>query len=133
MFGGHASPEANSILRYGRVIHRRDPETASPQFMTNPIHPLPIADNNRHYVSCRCPGVDPEIAKLRVEVVSVFPKLHTQFWLARAELERFENCRDHNGRQRARVNVRMCVKTQILQRFFRTGDESSQGTKRLGE
>ena len=96
MFGCHARPETNPILRHRRIIHRRDPEAASPQLMTEPIHPFAIADDNRHHLGCRLSGIKPEAAKLRVEVIGILPKLCAQFWLTRTELKRLENCRDHN-------------------------------------
>src|SRR5947209_5081221 len=91
MFGRHACPEANSILRHRRIIHRRDPEAASPQLMTEPIHPFAIADDNRHHVGCRLPGINSETAKLRMKIIGVLPKLRTQVWLTCAKLKRFEN------------------------------------------
>src|SRR6266566_8195707 len=97
--------------------------------MTEPIHPLAIANDDRHDVCCRCSGIKPETAKLRVEVIGVLPKFSAQFWLARAELKGFENCRDHNRRQRTGVNVWMRIKAQILQRLLRTCDKSSQSAK----
>src|SRR3954452_15685637 len=101
--------------------------------MAKAIHTLSITDNDWHDVSRRFPCVQAQILKLRMEVLGVFPELRAQFRLSRAELERFENSRDYHRWKRARVHVRMRVETQILQRLFRTGDESSQSSKCIGE
>ena len=74
MLGRDAGAEANSILRDGRVIDRRNPKPAAPQFMTEPIHSLPIADDERHDVGRRCSGIDPELTEFFMEVVRVFPQ-----------------------------------------------------------
>src|SRR6266446_9864987 len=100
MLGGHAGTETDSILRYGRIIHRCDPKTAPPKFVSEPIHAFSITDDNGHHVGCRCSGIETEPLELCVEVIGVFPKLRTQFWLTGAELQRLQNGRDHYRRQR---------------------------------
>src|SRR5260370_29375902 len=99
--------------------------------MPQPIHQLAITNDDWHHVSRRCPGIESELAKLRMEVICVFPKFRAQLRLARPELQRFENCGDHDRWQRARVHVRMRVKTQILKRLLRTGDETAQRSERF--
>src|SRR5438552_18817283 len=133
MHGGHARTEANPALRHSRIIHWCNPKTTPPQFMTEPIHALTIGDDDGHHVSCRFSGVEPQASKLRMEVIGVLPKSCTQFRLGGAEFERLENGRNHHWRQRTRVNIRMRVEPQILQRLFRTGDEASQRAESLRE
>jgi hypothetical protein len=128
-----ACTETDPILRHGWIIHRRNPQTTPSQFMPKPIHALTIGDDDGHHVRCRFSGVEPQASKLRMEVIGILPKLHTQFRLAGAKLQRLENGRDHHWRQRTRVNIRMRVEPQVLQRLFRTGDEASQRAERLRE
>src|SRR5438552_5918882 len=118
MLGGHARAETDSILWYGRIIHRGNPWTASAKFMPNPVHALAISYDDWHYVRCRCSGVETQAFKLRLEIIGVFPKLGTQFRLTGAELQRLENGRDHHGRKRTGVNIRVRVEAQILQRLL---------------
>src|SRR4029453_1655348 len=99
VFGCDTRAETDPILRDSRVIHRRDPKTAAPYFVTEPIHELAITNHNRHHKSCRCSGVQSELLELSVEVIRVLPKFNAQFGLARAEFKRFENCRNDHGRQ----------------------------------
>ena len=68
--------------------------------MSKAIHAFSIAYYDRHHVRRRCSRVDPETLKLRMEVIGVLPKLGAQFRLSRAEFQRFENGRNHYGRQR---------------------------------
>src|SRR5262249_13487340 len=131
MFCCDARAETDPILRDSWIIHRRDPETAAPKFVPEPIHELAIANDDRHHVSYRCLRVESNLVELSMEVIGVLPKFGAQFRLSRPELERFENRGDHDGRQRARVYVRMRVKAQILQRLPGTGDETAQCSERF--
>jgi len=131
VFGRDTRAETDSILRDSRIVHGRDPKTATPQFVPQSIHQLAITNDDWHHVSRRRPGIESELAKLRMEVIRVFPKFRAQLRLARPELQRFENCGDHDRWQRARVHVRMRVKTQILKRLLRTGDETAQRSERF--
>src|SRR5437667_12797414 len=133
MLGGYAGTETDSILRHSRIIHRRNPKTTPPKFMPKPIHPLSIADDDRHHIGCRCSAIESKASKLRVEVIGVFPKLRAQFRLTGAELERLQNGRNHHRRQRTGVNIRMRIETQVLQRLFRARNKTSQRAERLGE
>src|SRR6266702_1537567 len=133
MLGGHAGTETDSILRHSRIIHRSNPKTAPAKFMPQPIHAPSITDDNGHHIRCRCSSVEAEALKLRVKVIGVFPKLRAQFRLTGAELERFQNGRDHHWRQRTGVNIRMRIETQVLQRLFRARNKTSQRAERLGE
>ena len=69
------------------------------QFVPQPIHPLAITNDDWHHVSRRCPGIESELAKLRMEVIRVFPKFRAQLRLARPELEGFEVEVAHDGGQ----------------------------------
>src|SRR6516225_9933191 len=131
VFGCDTRAETDSILRDSRVIHRRNPKTAAPQLVAEPVHQLAVPNHNWHHVSCRCSRVEPELVELSVEVIGVFPKFPAQFGLTRPEFQRFKNCRDDDRRQRTRIYVRMRVKTQILQRFLGTRDETAQRSERL--
>src|SRR5882724_1005198 len=133
MLGRHARAKTDSMLRYGRIIHRRNPKTASPKFMPSPIHALSIPDDDWHHICCRRAGVQSEISELRVEIIGVLPKLLAQFRLTGAELQRFENRRDHHWWQRTRVNVRMRVETQVLQCLLRTCNKAAQRAERFRE
>src|SRR5437868_1124103 len=68
-----------------------------------------------------------------MEVIGVLPKLLTQFWLTGAEFQRFEDGRNYHRRQCTRINVRMRVKAQILQRLSRTGNKTSERAERFRE
>src|SRR5438270_13609849 len=68
-----------------------------------------------------------------MEVIGVLPKLRAQFRLSRAELQRLENGRNHHRRQRTRINVRVRVETQILQRLSGTGNKAPERAERLRE
>src|ERR1043166_2009615 len=133
MLGGHARTKTDSILRHSRVIHRRNPKTAPAKFMPQLIHATAIADDDGHDISCGCSGVEAQALKLRVKVMGIFPELHAQFWLTGAELERLQGRRDPPWRQRAGVNIRMRVETQILQRLLRARDKATQRPERFGE
>src|SRR5437870_10547918 len=133
MLGGYAGTETDSILRHSRIIHRRNPKTTPPKFMPKPIHPLSIADDDRHHIGCRCSAIESKASKLRVELISVFPKLRTQFRLTGAELQRLQNGRDHYWRQCTGVNIRMRIETQVLQRLFRARHKTSQRAERFRE
>src|SRR6266576_4327429 len=133
VFGGHAGAKTDSILRYSRIIHRRNPKTAPPKFMPQPIHALSISNDNGHHIRCRCSGVEPEGIKLRMEIIGVLPKLRTQFRLAGAELQCFQNGRDHHRWQRTGINVRMRVETQVLQCLLRTSNKASERAESFGE
>ena len=89
VFGCDTRAETDPILRDSRVIYRRNPKTAPPQLVPEPVHQLAITNHNRHHVSCRCSRVESELVELSVEVLSVFPKLRAQFRLSRAEFQRF--------------------------------------------
>src|SRR5437016_9630931 len=80
--------------------------------MPNPVHALAISYDDWHYVRCRCSGVETQAFKLRLEIIGVFPKLGTQFRLTGAELQRLENGRDHHGRKRTGVNIRVRVEAR---------------------
>ena len=118
MLGRHASAEADPMLRHGWIIDRRHPKPALSQFMPEPIHAFPVANDYRHHVRCRCSGVDAETMKLRMKVIRIFPEPPAQFWLTCPELERFQNRRYYNRRKRARINIRVRVKTKVLQCVF---------------
>src|SRR5215471_8381780 len=133
MLRGYTCAEADPILRHRGIIHGRNPKPASSEFVPKPIHALSISDNDKHHIRYRCAGIEPEAFKLRVKVIGILPKLRTQFWLTCAELQRFENGCDHHRRQRTRVNIRMRVETQILQRLLRTGYEPSERAESFGE
>src|SRR6266496_1162605 len=133
VLGGHAGAKTDSILRYSGIIHRSNPKTAAPKFMPKPIHALSISNDDGHHIRCRCSGVEPEDLKLRMEIIGILPKLRTQFRLTGAELQCFQNGRDHHRRQRTGINVRMRVKTQILQRLPRTGDKASERAESFRE
>src|ERR1043166_6747668 len=133
MFGGHARAETDSILRHSRIIHRRNPKTASPKFMPKAIHALSVTDDDRHHIGCRCSAIESKDSKLRVKVIGVFPKLRAQFRLAGAEFERFENCCNHHGRQRTRINIWMGIEPQVLQRLLRARDKTSQRAEGFGK
>src|SRR6266571_2424753 len=133
MLGGHAGTETDSILRHSRIIHRSNPKTAPAKFMPQPIHAPSITDDNGHHIRCRCSSVEAEALKLRVKVIGVFPKLRAEFRLTGAELERFQNGRDHHWRKRTGVNIRMRVETQILQCLLRARDKAAQRAECFGE
>src|ERR1700719_305823 len=100
--------------------------------MTESIHSFPIADDDWHHVSCRCSGVDAELAKFLVKVIGVFPEgLPQSSAVADGDLQCFEETSDDDWWQRARINVRMRIKSQILQGLFRSGDKSADGAERL--
>ena len=61
-------------LRHSRIIDRRDPEPAAPQFVTEAVHAFAIADHNWHHVGVGIPGIDAEALELLVEIVGVFPE-----------------------------------------------------------
>ena len=68
----------------------------------------------------------PRPLELRVEIIGVFPKLRAEFRLADADLERLAKFgRDHDGGQRAGIDVGMRVEAQILQRLAATRDETA--------
>src|ERR1700758_4732218 len=112
MLGGYTRTKTNSVLRDSRVIYRRNPEAAPPKFMPQPIHASAITNDDRHHISRRRSGVEAEALKLRVKVIGIFPKLHTQLRLTCADLEGLQNGRNHHRRQRTGVNIGMRVETQ---------------------
>ena len=100
--------------------------------MTEAIHSLPIADHDRHDVSCRCSGVEAELAQFFVKVIGVFPQdLPQSGSLANGNLRRFEETGDDDRRQRTRINVRMRIKSQILQGLFRAGHKTAERSESL--
>src|SRR5436309_8284103 len=52
MFGSHTSTKTYPMLRHSRIINGSNPQTTASQFMSQPIHALPITNDNRHLV-CR--------------------------------------------------------------------------------
>ena len=98
MFGSDARAETDSILRHRWIIHRRDPKTAPPQLVAEPIHAPPITDDNGHHVSCGCSGIEPELVQLGIEVIGVFPKFRAQLRVAYGKFQCFQNRRNHYRR-----------------------------------
>src|SRR5215470_7003975 len=74
VIGCDTRTETDPILRDSRIIHRRDPKTATPQLVPEAVHQLAITNHNRHDVSCRGSRIESEFVELRVEVIGVFPK-----------------------------------------------------------
>src|SRR6516165_10139500 len=74
VFGCDTRAETDPILRHSRVVYRRNPKTATPQLVPEPVHQPAVANHNRHHVSCRCSGVESELVELGVEVIGIFPK-----------------------------------------------------------
>src|SRR5207245_11708911 len=87
--GSQTSTKTIPMMGASRIMNGSNPQTTAPQFMPQPIHALPITNDNRHHVCRRSPSIQSETTKLRVEVIGVFPKLGPQFRLLRAELQRF--------------------------------------------
>src|SRR5207237_8426700 len=129
MIGWYASAETNLILRDRRIINRRNPQPATPQLVTQPIHSFTVADHDRHDVGCRSSGIDSELAQFFMEIMRVLPKPRPQFGLLSSNLERFENRGHDNRRQRARVNIWVRIKSEVTQRFLRPGDKSAERAK----
>src|SRR5215469_18718500 len=67
VFSCDTRAETDPILRDSRVVHRRNPKTAAPQLMTEPVHQLAITDHNRHHISRRSSSVESELVELSVE------------------------------------------------------------------
>src|SRR6266446_2287398 len=73
-----------------------------------------------------------ELAQFFVKIIGVFPKDLSQCRsLADRNLQRFEETSDDNWRQRARVNIGVRVKPQVLERLLRSGDKSAKRAERL--
>src|SRR5262249_11068068 len=94
--------------------------------MGEPVHAFSIADYNRHHIRIGIARINAEAVKLLAKVIRIFPKPLSQFRSCGSELERLGNSRDHHRGQRARVNIRMRIETQVLQSLARAGDESSE-------
>src|ERR1041385_9351813 len=99
--------------------------------MAEPVHPFPIANNDWHHIRVGISGIDAESLKLLAEIIRIFPKPPSQFRTCGSELQRFGDSCDHHCGQGARVNIRMRVAAQVLQRLARAGNESSERAERL--
>src|SRR5207248_11781673 len=97
--------------------------------MTQPIHSLSVPDHDRHDVSCRSSGIDSELAQFFMEIMRVLPKPRPQFRLSSSNPEPLEYCGDDNRRQRARLNIRVRIKSEVTLCFLRARDKSAQRTK----
>src|SRR4051794_38242313 len=125
MLRGHAGAKTNLVLRHCRIINRGNPEPASPEFMSHPIHAFAIPDDDRHHVGRRSARIQAELPQLLMEIIRVLPEPGAQLRFANADLERFQNRRDHDRWQGTRVNVWVRVKPEILKSFSRPRDKTA--------
>src|SRR6266576_2997160 len=73
-----------------------------------------------------------ELAQFFVKIIGILPKDLSQCRsVADRNLQRFEETSDDNRRQRARINIRVRVKPQVLERLLRSGDKSAKRAERL--
>ena len=60
------------------------------------------------------------------KIIGVFPEPRSSLRLARRDLDRFQNCPDHDRRKRAGVDVGMRVEAKIIERLGTARDKSAQ-------